>query len=33
MGPEKSSLAKTQNEDFKIGIMIMCKDIKEDMNK
>ena len=32
MGPEKSSLAK-HKKDFKIQIMIMCKGVKEDMNK
>lgn len=32
-GPEKSSLAKSQDKDYKIAIMNMFKDFKKDMNK
>lgn len=32
-GPEKYSVAEAQDKDFKIAIMNVCKDLKEEMNK
>lgn len=31
-GPEKSNLAEAQDKDFKVSIMNMFKDLKEDTN-
>lgn len=33
LSPEKSNLSKAQNKNFKIEIMNLFKDLKEDINK
>lgn len=33
LGPEKWNIAKSQDKDFKVALMHMFKDLKDNMNK